>query len=59
MSYSLMILIVVELVGASICPIADFDPNVRSVVISFDGQYPGATASFNPTFTIEYRALVD
>ncbi len=45
--------------GTSITPTADFDPSVRSIVISFAGQYPGATVSSNPTFTIEYRALVD
>ena len=41
--------------GVSITPIADFDPNVRSIEISFDGQFPGATGSSTPNFTIEYR----
>ena len=45
--------------GASITPAADFDPNVRSIEISFDGQFPGATATSTPTFTIETRTRIE
>lgn len=45
--------------GTSITPTADFDPNVRRIEISFDGQFPGATISSTPNFKIEYRTRLD
>ena len=39
-------------------PDPNFDPDVSRFAITFPGQIQGASDTSNPTFTIEYRALI-
>lgn len=45
--------------GASITPNGDFDPSVASFDLQFSGSMNGATGATAPTFTVQYRVLVE
>ncbi|MEO1472503.1 MAG: hypothetical protein AAFS03_00990 [Pseudomonadota bacterium] len=45
--------------NASITPIADFDPDVRSIAVTFSGAMNAATGGAEPTFAIEFRVRVN
>jgi hypothetical protein len=45
--------------GSSIIPNGAFDPAVASFRLAFDGAMSGTSGGGTPTFTIEYRVLVE
>ena len=45
--------------GSPVVPISGFDPAVRRIRITFPGQLLGSTDTGSPTFTLEYRVLID
>ncbi len=46
-------------VGTSMTPTGGFDPAVASFELQFNGAMNGTASGGNPTFTIEYRVLIE
>ncbi len=46
-------------VGADMTPTGGFDPAVGSFELQFDGAMNGTSSGGTPTFTIEYRVLIE
>lgn len=45
--------------GGSMVPNGDFDPSVAGFNLQFDGAMNGSDGTANPTFTVQYRVLVE